>query len=48
MLETSATWFNRNAVTWNSDQQGMEEDLKTLFEIHQALNEGAQFPYHVE
>ena len=48
MLETSATWFNRNAVTWNSDQQGMEEDLKMLFEIHQALNEGAQFPYYVE
>jgi hypothetical protein len=48
MLETSATWFNQSAVTWDSDQQGMNEDLQTLFEIHQALNEGAQFPYHVE
>ena len=47
MLETSAIWFNQSAVIWDNDQQGMNEDLKALFEIHQALNEGARFPYSV-
>ena len=48
MLETSVVWFNQNAVTWDKEQQGMKEDLKKVFEIHQTINEGADFPYYVE
>jgi hypothetical protein len=48
MLETSAAWFSQNVVTWDQAQAGMMDDIKQLFEIHQGLNEGAQFPYHVE
>lgn len=48
MLETSAAWFNQNAVTWDKEQEGMMDDIRQVFEIHQALNEGAQFPYYVE
>jgi cell wall assembly regulator SMI1 len=48
MLETSVVWFNQNAVTWDNEQQGMTDNLQKMFEIHQELNAGAHFPYHVE
>ena len=48
MLETSVAWFSQNAVTWDKDEEGMMDDIRQVFEIHQALNEGTQFPYHVE
>ncbi len=48
MLETSAVWFGQPAVTWDNEQQGMEEDSRKVFEIHQMLNEGTQFSYHIE
>lgn len=48
MLATSVAWFDQNAVIWDNEEQGMIEDLQKVFEIHQALNEGAQFPYYVE
>ena len=48
MLETSAAWFKKRAVTWDARQEAMQEDLKRLLEIHQDLNEDARFPYHVE
>ena len=48
MLETSAAWFDQNAVIWDKEELGMIEDIRQVFEIHQALNNGAQFPYHVE
>jgi len=48
MLETSAAYFEQNAVTWDKENEGMAEEIRQIFEIHQILNEGAQFPYHVE
>ena len=48
MLETSVAWFDQNAVIWDVEEENMIEDLKKVYEIHQALNEGAQFPYYVE
>jgi hypothetical protein len=48
MMETSAAWYKQNAVHWTSERQALEDDLKRVFEIHQELNEEADFPYAVE
>ena len=48
MVETSVAWFSQNAITWDKDEEGMIDDIRQVFEIHQALNEGSQFPYYVE
>jgi len=45
MLETSAAYLERGAVVWDG---GMVEDIRRVFEIHQELNPGAQFPYFVK
>ena len=45
MLETSTVYFEQNALIWD---EGMVEEIRQVFEIHQTLNKGAQFPYHVE
>ena len=48
MLETAAAWFQQGAVFWDNESWGLGDDIKEVFAIHQKLNEGAHFPYHVE
>ena len=48
MLQTAAELFAQKAVIWDVDNEGMSEDMKAVYEIHQRLNEGAQFPYYVD
>jgi hypothetical protein len=48
MLETSAAWFERGAITWSLDEQGMVEDIRLMHKIYQQLNTGTQFPYYIE
>ena len=48
MLETSAVYFEQNAVIWDKEQEGMVEEIRQVFKIHQILNKGTLFPYHVE
>ena len=48
MLETAAAWFDQGAVFWDNESWGLGDDIKEVFAIHQKLNEGAHFPYHVE
>lgn len=48
MLETAALWLNQGAVFWDSLSGGMGNNIHEVFRIHQELNVGAQFPYHVE
>ena len=48
MIETSATLFSQGAVFWDSQSFGFGDDIKKVFSIHQVLNDGTQFPYHVE
>ena len=48
MLETAAAWFNQGAVFWDNESWGLGDNIKEVFAIHQRLNEGAHFPYHIE
>lgn len=48
MLETSAAYYDQGAVYWDSESWGLGDNIKEVFSIHQKLNSGAHFPYHVE
>ena len=48
MLETCAAWFEREALTWDTDEQGIIEDIQLMHEIYKQLNTGTQFPYYIE
>jgi len=48
MMETSAAYYDQGAVFWDSESWGLGDDIKEVFSIHQTMNEGAHFPYHVE